>query len=108
MSDEGAPDTPKVSGPGLAACCAATADRQILSTAAPNASRQHNDRLPHSCPRDSIVIDDQGLPACLTSEPCVLLLLHLGVLYQASDCWGACQLHGGGGGAFVTVASRNR
>ena len=52
MSDEGAP---KVSGPGLAACCAATADRQILSTAAPNASRQHNDRLPHSCPRDSMI-----------------------------------------------------
>ena len=48
MSDEGAPNTPKVSGPGLAACCAATADRQILSTAALNASRQHDDRLPHS------------------------------------------------------------
>ena len=37
----------------------------------------------------------------------VVLLLHLGVLYQASDCWGVCQLHGGGGGAVVTVASRN-
>ena len=31
-----------------AACCVATADRQILSTAALNASRQHDDRLPHS------------------------------------------------------------
>ena len=48
MSDEGAPNTPKVSCPGLAACCAATADRQILSAAALNASRQHDDRLPHS------------------------------------------------------------
>ena len=55
MSDEGAPNTPKVSCPGLAACCAATADRQILSTAALNASRQHDDRLPHSCPRDSMI-----------------------------------------------------
>ena len=52
MSDKGAP---KVSGPGLAACCAAAADREILSTAAPNAPRQHDDRLPHSYPRDSMI-----------------------------------------------------
>ena len=38
-----------------AACSTATADRQILSTAALNASRQHDDRLPHSCPRDSMI-----------------------------------------------------
>ena len=52
MSDKGAP---KVSGPGLAACCAAAADRQILSTAAPKAPRQHDVRLPHSYPRDSMI-----------------------------------------------------